>query len=64
MNKDRVEGSVKQAKGALKEAVGKATGNRRLQAKGAAGKAEGKVQNAVGGAKDKVKATRANLTAL
>ncbi len=64
MNKDRVEGSVKQAKGALKEAVGKATGNRRLKAKGAAGKAEGKVQNAVGGAKDKVKATRANLTAL
>jgi uncharacterized protein YjbJ (UPF0337 family) len=56
MNKDRVEGSVKQAKGSLKEAVGKATGNRRTQAKGVAEKAEGKVQSAVGGAKDKVKA--------
>jgi uncharacterized protein YjbJ (UPF0337 family) len=56
MNKDRVEGSAKQAKGALKEAVGKATGNRRMQAKGVADKAEGKVQNAVGGVKDKVKA--------
>ncbi len=56
MNKDRVEGSAKQAKGALKEAVGKATGNRRMQAKGVADKAEGKVQNAVGCVKDKVKA--------
>ena len=55
MNKDRVEGSVKQAKGALKEAVGKATGNGRLQGKGIAEKAEGKIQNAVGGAKDAVK---------
>ncbi len=55
MNRDRVEGSVKQAKGSLKEAVGKATGNRRLQAKGAADKAEGKVQNAVGSVKDSVK---------
>jgi uncharacterized protein YjbJ (UPF0337 family) len=55
MNKDRVEGAVKQAKGALKEAVGKATGNRRLQGKGAAEKVEGEVQNAVGGVKDSVK---------
>ncbi len=56
MNKDRVEGSAKQAKGALKEAVGKATGNRSMQAKGLADKGKGKVQSAVGGAKDKVKA--------
>ena len=56
MNKDRVEGSVKQAKGSMKEAVGKATGNRRMQAKGVADKAEGKVQKAVGGVKEKVKA--------
>jgi len=55
MNKDRVEGSAKQAKGTLKEAVGKATGNRRLQAKGTADKAEGKVQKAVGSVKDSVK---------
>ena len=39
----------------MKEAVGKATGDRKLQAKGAADKAAGKVQNAVGGAKDAVR---------
>ena len=55
MNRDRVEGSVKQAKGSLKEAVGKATGNRRLQGKGAVEKTAGKVQNAVGGVKDSLK---------
>jgi uncharacterized protein YjbJ (UPF0337 family) len=55
MNKDRVEGSFKQATGAVKEAVGKATGNRRLQSKGIAEKASGRVQNAVGGVKDSLK---------
>jgi uncharacterized protein YjbJ (UPF0337 family) len=55
MNKDRVEGSAKQAKGSLKQAVGKATGSRKMQAKGAADKAEGKVQSAVGGAKDAIR---------
>ena len=55
MNKDRVEGAVRQAKGSLKEAVGKATGNRRLQSKGIVEKAGGKVQNAAGGVKDSLK---------
>jgi uncharacterized protein YjbJ (UPF0337 family) len=52
MDKDRIEGSANQAKGALKEGVGKMTGDAKLQAEGAAEKAKGKVQNAVGGAKD------------
>ena len=52
MDKDRVEGSAKQAKGAVKEAWGKATGDAKTQAEGKADKAEGKVQNAVGGMKD------------
>jgi uncharacterized protein YjbJ (UPF0337 family) len=55
MNKDRIEGSAKQAKGAAKEAAGKVTGDAKLQAEGAADKAAGKVQNAVGGLKDSLK---------
>ncbi len=52
MDKDRVNGSAKQAKGAVKQVVGKATGDAKLQSDGRADKAEGKVQNAVGGVKD------------
>jgi uncharacterized protein YjbJ (UPF0337 family) len=55
MNKDRIEGSATQAKGAVKEAVGKMTGDAKLQGEGMADKAAGKVQNAVGSAKDAVK---------
>ncbi len=52
MDKDRIEGSAKQVKGALKEAAGKLTGDAKLQADGKADKAAGKIQNAVGGVKD------------
>lgn len=52
MDKDRIEGSATQAKGALKQAAGKVTGDSKLQAEGATDKAAGKVQNAIGGAKD------------
>ena len=52
MDKDRVEGSAKQAKGALKKVMGKVTGDAKLQTEGATDKAVGKVQNAVGGMKD------------
>ena len=55
MNKDRIEGSANQAKGAVKEAAGKVTGDAKLKAEGAADKAAGKVQNAVGGLKDSLK---------
>ncbi|MBU8539503.1 CsbD family protein [Falsiroseomonas tokyonensis] len=55
MDKDRIEGAGKQAKGAIKEGIGKATGDTSMQVEGKADKAEGKVQNAVGGAKDKVR---------
>jgi uncharacterized protein YjbJ (UPF0337 family) len=59
MDKDRIKGSAKQAGGAIKEAAGKATGDSKLQAEGAADKTAGKVQNAVGGVKDAVRdATR------
>lgn len=49
MNKDRVVGSAKQIKGAVEEAVGKLAGDAKLQIDGKADKAEGKVQNIVGG---------------
>lgn len=52
MDKDRVAGSAKQAKGAIKEAVGKVTGDAKLKADGKADKTAGKIQNAVGGVKD------------
>jgi uncharacterized protein YjbJ (UPF0337 family) len=52
MDKDRVEGAAHQAKGGVKEAVGKMTGDKKTEASGAAEKAAGKVQNAVGGVKD------------
>jgi uncharacterized protein YjbJ (UPF0337 family) len=52
MDKDRVAGAAHQAKGAVKEAVGKVTGDAKTQVEGIAEKETGKVQNAVGGAKD------------
>ena len=52
MDKDRIEGAATQAKGSVKEAAGKLTGDQKLQAEGKADKAAGKVQNAVGGIKD------------
>jgi uncharacterized protein YjbJ (UPF0337 family) len=55
MDKDRVEGAGHQAKGAVKEAAGKVTGDQKLQAEGKTEKAAGKVQNAIGGAKDAVR---------
>jgi len=54
-NKDRIEGSAKQIKGAAKEAVGKVIGDTKLQSEGKADKIEGKIQNAVGGLKDMLK---------
>ncbi|MFA6265853.1 MAG: CsbD family protein [Pseudolabrys sp.] len=55
MNKDRIEGSFNQAKGKVKEAAGKATGDAKLETEGKADQVKGKVQNAIGGAKDKIK---------
>ena len=55
MDKDRTDGILKQAKGAVKEAAGKLTGDAKLEAEGKTDKAAGKVQNAVGGLKDSLK---------
>ena len=55
MDKDRIAGAANQAKGAVKDAVGKVTGDTKLQTEGKADKAAGKVQSTVGGAKDAVR---------
>jgi uncharacterized protein YjbJ (UPF0337 family) len=55
MDKDRVAGSAKVVKGTVKQTVGKAVGDAKLQSEGKADKIEGKVQNAFGGLKDTLK---------
>jgi uncharacterized protein YjbJ (UPF0337 family) len=54
LDKDRVVGSAKQIKGAVKQVVGKAIGDAKLESEGTADQVEGKVQNAIGGVKDTV----------
>ena len=51
MDKDRIAGVAKEIKGSIKETVGKATGDAKLEAD----KVEGKIQNAIGGLKDALK---------
>ncbi len=55
MDHDRIKGAANQAKGQMKESAGKLTGDAKLQAEGKADKLKGKVQNAVGGAKDAIR---------
>lgn len=55
MNKDQVKGRAEQAKGSVKEGVGKATNNPNLRGQGTADKAAGKAQATYGDAKQKVK---------
>jgi uncharacterized protein YjbJ (UPF0337 family) len=55
MDKDRIAGAAKQIKGSVKETIGKAVGDTKLQSEGKADKVEGKVQNAIGGLKDALK---------
>ena len=52
---DRVEGAAKNLGGKVKEAAGKVTGDAKLTNEGRADQAAGKVQNAVGGAKDAIR---------
>ncbi|PTS88005.1 CsbD family protein [Caulobacter sp. HMWF009] len=54
MSTNRIEGAIDKGMGAAKEAVGKATGNERLEAEGLIQKAKGDLQNKVGQAQDKI----------
>jgi uncharacterized protein YjbJ (UPF0337 family) len=55
MDKDRVVGSAKEIKGAIKQVVGKTVGDAKLESEGRADTIEGKIQNAIGGLKDTLK---------
>jgi uncharacterized protein YjbJ (UPF0337 family) len=57
MDKDRIQGAGKQVKGAVKQAIGKVTGNKQTEVEGAAEKTVGKVQGGIGKAKDTVRDT-------
>jgi uncharacterized protein YjbJ (UPF0337 family) len=59
MSKEGIEGATQKGVGAVKQAAGKAVGNEKLQAEGAADKVAGSAKEAVGKAKDAVhKATK------
>jgi uncharacterized protein YjbJ (UPF0337 family) len=58
VDKDRIAGSAKEIKGAVKQVAGKAVGDVKLESQGRAEKTEGKIQNAIGGLKDTIKETR------
>ena len=45
MDKDRIAGAAKEIKGSVKETIGKAVGDAKLQSDGKTDKVEGKVQN-------------------
>ena len=48
MNKNQIEGSVKDVTGKVQQKVGEVTGNTNQQVKGVAKRIEGKVQKGVG----------------
>jgi uncharacterized protein YjbJ (UPF0337 family) len=52
MHKDQMKGAAKDMKGSMKEAAGRATGDRQMEAEGSAEKTAGKVQKGVGNLKD------------
>lgn len=58
MDKNRIEGAADKAKGSMKEAAGKLTGDAKLKAEGKMDKAKGAMKNAVGGAKDAMRDNR------
>jgi uncharacterized protein YjbJ (UPF0337 family) len=55
VDKDRVEGSVTNLGGKVKEGAGKLTGDSKLQAEGRGDQIKGKIQNFIGGIKDAIR---------
>ncbi|SDX36542.1 CsbD family protein [Lysobacter enzymogenes] len=55
MDKNRIEGVAKQVKGSVKEAIGKMTGDKRIELEGMAEKNLGKAQAKSGELADKVR---------
>ena len=54
INKDQIKGRLEEAKGTVKEAIGKAAGNPTLEAKGKIQKGAGALQGSVGDAEQKI----------
>jgi uncharacterized protein YjbJ (UPF0337 family) len=54
MDREHIKGAADKAKGAIKDAAGKMTGDKKLQAEGKIDKAKGAAHQAVGDAKDAV----------
>ena len=52
MNKDKVEGAIKDVAGKAQQEIGKLTGNEKQQIKGIAKQGEGKIQKGVGEVKE------------
>ncbi|MCC6070115.1 CsbD family protein [Massilia sp. GCM10020059] len=55
MNKDQVNGALKDIGGKIQEETGKLVGSKEQQAKGLANQVEGKTQEKVGDAKEVIK---------
>lgn len=55
MDKEHVKGAADKAKGAIKDAAGKLTGDKELQVEGKMDKAKGAAHSAAGDVKDAVK---------
>jgi uncharacterized protein YjbJ (UPF0337 family) len=52
MDREHVKGAADKAKGAIKDAAGKLTGNKKMQAEGKFEKAKGAAHNVAGDVKD------------
>ena len=61
MDKDRIKGAAQKIKGSLVKAVGKLTGNKKLERDGAVDKAVGSAREGVGKAKDAVREKAVDL---
>ena len=56
MNRDQFTGTAKIAKGKILEAIGRTAGDSKLEMAGRADQVEGKVQRAIGGVEEALKA--------
>ena len=57
MDREHIKGAADKAKGAIKDAAGKLTGDKELQAEGKLDKAKGAAHNIAGDVKDAVRDT-------
>jgi uncharacterized protein YjbJ (UPF0337 family) len=55
MDREHVRGAADKAKGAIKDTVGKVTGDKKLQAEGKVDKAKGSAHQAAGDIKDAIR---------